>query len=59
MNRTMLALLALLWMSNQAATIENGSNWSDGFVILHVTEVHEGCATLMGGTLHEGGYQVC
>ena len=55
----MLALLALLWMSNQAATIENGSNWSDGFVMLHVTEVHEGCATLMGGTLHEGGYQVC
>ena len=40
-----------------AAVVEQGSCWTDGVVMLRASEMKHGFVTLMGGTLHEGGYQ--
>ena len=57
MKKILFALLCVVPMCALSAVVEQGSCWTDGMVMLRAREVNNGVATLMGGTLHEGGYQ--
>ncbi len=51
-------MLVVMPLCALAGHLVKGSSWTDGFMSLRVSEMHDGKATMIGGTLHEGGYEV-